>query len=416
MNQNSTFQHLIDNHLLSFYGWWQLVVCLFAFIGLMAIWWHIGRKQKDVGQIWLALSVLCWSFSGAVEVYFANQIQSEQALFHSQLNELLSSTDTKSLSIENIDVIKNNSEKIATHQLAQAYQLDGWRSILSLFNSLFILLALPWFRYIPKRIENIVKSKYWQYIVGLPFLFSLLPTISKMMSGKTYGLISELDVYYAILTLGFLGYVLWESFAKRRLTILAYLSIVTILITFIAQIYKFTSSPINLTLFSAIFKTSLIMIFFALALSWVKELSENVLPSAEQLRLHFDRKKNDKNKWNHIVQIKGIPGKDESDITLTPTLYELFLKFAKSKANSKEDWLEIKPKNDERSSRTYDINDHNEIKRLTAALLDGIFGKGSWTKNQHELPLKATLFEMSEKRDQKIRLRVPADNISFSTD
>jgi hypothetical protein len=56
--------------LLSFFGWWQFSVCSFAFVALMGIWWHIGRKQNDFGQVWLAISVLCWSFSGLVEVYF----------------------------------------------------------------------------------------------------------------------------------------------------------------------------------------------------------------------------------------------------------------------------------------------------------------------------------------------------------
>ena len=151
--------------ILAFYGWWQLTVCAFAFVALMAIWWHIGRRQQDTGQVWLALSVLCWSISGGVELIYANVLPDEPA-----------------------------------------YLLDGWRSILSLGNSLFILMALPWFRYLPQRIEAIIKSSYWSYIIGLPFLFSLLPTISKMISGKSITLINELDVYYAILTLIFWGW------------------------------------------------------------------------------------------------------------------------------------------------------------------------------------------------------------------
>ena len=213
------------NSILSFYGWWQFAVCCFAFFALFAIWWHIGRKQKDFGQVWLALSVLCWSFSGLVEVYF-----SEVSL----KNPLL---------------------------------LEGWRSILSLFNSLFILLALPWFRFLPKPLAPIIKAKHWKFIVGLPFLFSLLPTINKMIFGRTIAVISELDVYYSLLTLAFLAFVLWESFAKRRLKLLAWLAMVTIGVTLIAQFYKLTDATVNLNLFSAIFKTCLIMIFFALALS-----------------------------------------------------------------------------------------------------------------------------------------------------
>ncbi len=361
----------VDNEILSFYGWWQFAVCLFAFIGLLAIWWHIGKRQNDFGQVWLALSVLCWSVSGAVEVYYTQY-----------------------------DFAMNDS------------LLDGWRSILSLFNSLFILLALPWFRYLPKSIAHIINSKYWIYIVGLPFLFSMLPTVSKMLLGSSLSVISELDVYYAFLTLGFLGYVLWESFAKRRLKILAWLSLMTILVTLIAQLYKLTDSSINLTLFSAIFKTALIMLFFALALSWVKELAENVIPESRNFFLNFKKQKSANGKLEQFVLLKGLPGGTERKVLLTPALYELFLKFAIRKKEDIDNWLEIKPKNFD-SAKSYDINDYNEIKRLLVALLDGIFGKENWTRDHHLQPLKNTLFEMSEKRERKIRLAVPSENISL---
>ena len=136
----------------TFYGWWQLCFCAFAFFGLMAVYWHIGRKQGDHGQVWLALSVLCWSLSGGAEIIFAQQKVS-----------------------------------IVTQ--------DGWRSILSLLNSWCILMALPGFRYIPKRLEAIVQSNYWGIIVGLPLVFSLLPTISAMLTQQETRFVSELDVY-----------------------------------------------------------------------------------------------------------------------------------------------------------------------------------------------------------------------------
>ncbi len=360
----------INNEIISFYGWWQFSVCLFAFIALMAIWWHIGKKQNDLGQVWLALSVLCWSFSGAFEIYF----------------------------------IENNmtSESV----------IDGWRSVWSLFNSLFILLALPWFRYLPEPIKPIIKSKFWIYIVGIPFLFSLLPTLNRMFSGADFTLINELDVYYAIFTLGFLGFVLWESFLKRRLKALAFLSLVSILIVLLAQVYKISGNEINLTLFSAIFKTSLIMIFFALSLSWVKELAENVIPNPDQLFIEFQKKKLSNGKFENQVFLKGFPGNTKRKVKLTPTLYELFLTFAQRKL-SHEEWLEIKPKNFSMTNKVFDIKDHNEVKRLLISLLDGVFGKDNWTSDHHLIPLKSTLFEMSEKRDRKIRLKVPKENISL---
>ncbi len=360
----------ISNEILSFYGWWQFSVCLFAFVALIAIWWHIGKKQNDFGQVWLALSVLCWSISGAFEIYF---------------------------------IETNTTSEIV---------VDGWRSVWSLLNSLFILLALPWFRYLPESIGHIIKSKYWIYIVGVPFLFSILPTLSRMISGTVIAMINELDVYYAIFTLGFLGYVLWESFLKRRLKALAFLSLVCILVVLVAQIYKLSGNDINLTLFSAIFKTSLIMIFFALALSWVKELAENVIPDSDDFHIKFLKNKLSSGKMEHFVFLKGFPGTEKRKVKLTPALFELFSKFAQRR-KSDNNWLEIKPKNFSMSKKTFDINDYNEVKRLLVALLDGVFGKDSWTVDNHLNPLKNTLFEMSEKRDRKIRLKIPQDNISL---
>ena len=359
------------NEILTFYGWWQFSVCLFAFLALLAIWWHIGKRQNDAGQVWLALSVLCWSISGGIEVYYASIGKSDH------------------------------------------FMLEGWRSILSLFNSLFILMALPCFRYLPKPINALINSSYWYIIIGLPFLFSLLPTVSKMISHKTLSLISELDVYYAFLTLGFLGYVLWESFVKRRLTLLAWLSLGTVVISIIAQLYKLTDASVNLNLFSAIFKTSLIMLFFALALSWVKELAENVIPEAHQFHLRFKREKL-AGKVQLKVFIKGLPGGNEREVLLTPALYQLLFEFARRKKEGVDPWLEIKPKNFDRS-KTYDINDHNEIKRLLSALLDGVFGKENWTRDHHQIPLKNALFEMSEKRERRIQLALPAENIKLNS-
>jgi len=205
--------------------------------------------------------------------------------------------------------------------------------------------------------------------------------------------------------------VLWESFAKRRLKILAWLSVVCILTTLVAQVYKIIGSDIDLTLFSAIFKTSLIMIFFALALSWVKELSERITPRSEELYLKLWKSKNANHRFEHRAQIGGISIDDDPEIKLSPSAFELLSKFANARVNDREGWLEIKAKGETRKSKTYDINDYNEIKRLMKSILDGIFGEGVWSPVNHEQPIKAALFEMSEKRDRKIRLRIPKERV-----
>lgn len=370
----------IKNQILYFYGWWQFGACLFAFLGLMAIWYHIGRKQKDFGQVWLALSILCWSLSGIVTVVFTYQI-------------LLNVADNAALN-EEIEL-----------------SLNGGLSILSLLNSLFILLALPWFKYLPKWLAPIIKSKYWFVIVGLPFLFSLLPTLRKLFMGLQTGFISELDVYYSILTLIVLGFVLWESFMKRRLAFLAVLSGACILITFVAQLYKLTENDLDQILFSAIFKTSLIMIFFALALSWVKDITEKISSTSANLFLKLFRIKKDKKSYVNKLSIQGLNGGKESTLNLSNKNYDLLAKFIDRKCNDPEGWLEIKPKSNARAGITYDVNDHNEIRRLLSSILDGVYGKGLWTKTEHEIPLKSLLFEMSSQRERKIRLSIPPSNL-----
>lgn len=359
---------MTTTEILIFYGWWQFSVCLFAFAGLMTIWWHIGRKQNDFGQVWLAVSILCWSFSGLGEVLLDSELATSQ----------------------------------------DQHLLGGCRSIFSLLNSLFILLALPWFRYIPSKIESLIKSDYWQWIVGLPFLFSLIPTIRWSLTGGGNDFIRELDVYYAFFTLPFLGAILWQSFSKRRLVGLAYLSILVILLAVFAQICKITDYTKYLVIFSAIFKTNLIMIFFALALSWVKELSESNQVIPGRIFLRFDPQQ--MNKAKAPVWIKGLHTSEFTKIILTRKKHELLYKFATQKKHQPEAaYLTIKPQGEKRTSKIYDIQEHNEYIRIVESLLNISYGKSNWTKELHEKPLLKALFH--KPGDRTIGLNIPVENI-----
>ena len=233
------------------------------------------------------------------------------------------------------------------------------------------------------------------------------------MTGNSEVLISELDVYYSILTLIFLGMVLWESFTKRKLYSLALLSMVSIGLTLAAQFFKMYGSNVNMMLFSAIFKTTLIMIFFALALSWVKELSENIIPLAKHLYLTLYKLRN-QDKYEYIAEIDGLLDREKRRARLSLVSFELLQKFARATMSKNDAWLEIKPKSETRAKKAYDINDHNEIKRLLSGLLDGIFGKNRWTRNQHESVFRNVFFEMSPRRERKIRLKVPPENITLT--
>ena len=380
------FDHLSTPFLLNFYGWWQFSVCLFAFVALLAIWWHIGKKRADFGQVWLALSVLCWSLSGLLDIYFSNILMAEWP----------AGTD---LSLIN--------QQIGENYEARTFWVDGWHSVFSLLNSLFILLSLPWFKYVPDPIRPHVQSNYWNWIIGIPFLFAIIPTGVRIFTQQTFTIISELDAYYSILTLIFLGWVLWASFAKRRMKWLAVLSIVCITIVFVAQVYKLTGSEIDLRLCSAIFKSCLIMIFFALAMSWVKELAEPIIPDKSQLKLILHKIEGS----NSQFELQGIPGVEAKRIALSNTNFALLHRFAHQKKNGQDPWLEIKPKGDSRSGKTYDINDYNEIKRLMIAMLDGLYGKNVWSKEHHFQPLKNGLFVNSENRDRRVQLSLSPEQI-----
>ena len=360
-----------SSEILQFYGWWELTTCLFAFLALISIWFHLGRKKGDLGQVFLAVSILCWAFSGAFEIY----------AFHYNKHD--------------------------------SVWIIGWRSIFSLLNSLFILFSIPWFKHLPLWLHQAVKSRYWYLIVGLPFLFCLFPTVSRMITQNENILISELDVYYSILTLTILAFVLWQSFLKRGLYLLAYLSIVFILFTLVAQLYKFSDNETTLILFSAIFKTTLIMILFALALSWVKDLSQTLTIDSNLIKCQLSKRKNESGKIETILSIQGIPNTTQQSIVLTRSNYELMaLFFSKKIKDIDQGWLEIKPKSTNRTKRTYDIKDYNEIKRLIHNILDGLYGKNQWSKERHELPFKSAFFEFSKTQGRKIRVKMSSDSLS----
>ena len=155
------------------------------------------------------------------------------------------------------------------------------------------------------------------------------------------------------------------------------------------------------------------MIFFSLALSWVKDISETLSVATEKLSLRLLQQKNEQGKWEYWVSLGGIFSIEAKKISLSKTNFALLEKFISKKLNETEGWLEIKPKSDLRDGKQYDINDHNEVKRLVSSLLDGLFGKSAWSKEQHEKPLKAALFEVSKNRDRKIRLSVDNERLEI---
>lgn len=353
-----------ESLLLHAFGWWQFAVCLFAFAALMTIWWHLGRKKGDHGQVWLAVSVMCWSLSGLCEVYYSTLLKDASDLH----------------------LYKSN--------------LASLKSILSLLNSFFILLALPYFRYLPGRFREVIQSEYWKYVVGIPFLLAIVPILAKYVFDRQYNFINDLDVYYSILTLIFLGAVLWESFAKRNLKLLSILALVCIIITFVAQLYKPLDNTTNQLIFSAIFKSCLIMIFFALALSWVKEIVES---ASEVNQIRFD---NTKLKIQLLesskVKISGLGNGKSYEVKLTNTQFEWLSIFIKKRLNKdpKDQWLSIPT----------DLPNEHATPRLLKAILNGVFGKEEWLGQDH---FSSFIDCFRDRKNGKLRLRLLPENISL---
>lgn len=369
--------------LYNFFGWWQLTVGIFAFVALISIWQHITKDQekgkKDLGLAWLSLAVLVWAISGIVEIFYAQSF-----------------TSTGLPNPETDDFYK------------------GIRSIISMANSALILLALPCFKHSPVIISKYIKSAAWRLLVITIFVFGVLVNLlmlTELIAPKNPALIYSLDVAYAVFTLIFLGLTLWASFEKRGLKNLAYLSAICIICTLIAQISKLNFSDFLQIFFSCTFKTILIMLFFALALSWAEELSKPFMPKSSDIHLVFLKKKNNLKKFEYSIILTIPPIIQTQKITFTEKPFELFLKFAQKRKQEDENqngWLEIQPKSDKAGN--YDLKDYNQINRILDHILNQINGQDNWTADGDRKPLKNALFDY---QNRKIRLRVDPKNITL---
>ena len=368
--------------LYKFYGWWQLTVGAFSFIALLSVWQHITKDQsngeKDLGLMWLSLSVLAWAVSGLVDIAYAHALGTAV-------------------------------------NLPDATLYEGLRSIASLSNSAFILLSLPCFRHIPKLIHPIIKSTYWRFWVLITFLFAVLLTLLMLWGiivPARVTFIYSVDFIYAIFTLIFLGLVIWSSFEKRGLRVLAYLSAICIACTMAAQIFKLDDSDFLRLFFSCTFKTILIMLFFALTLSWVEELSKHFIPSPKDLHLVFIKKKRAPNRFQYAVILTVPPMIQTQSVNFTEKNYSLFKKFAERICQAdtpKETWLEIQPKSNKAGH--YDLKDYNQINRILDTILNEHKDQSNGSPEANRDYLKQALFEYN---NRKIKLKVAPENIDLA--
>ncbi|NRB46181.1 MAG: hypothetical protein HRU41_00805 [Saprospiraceae bacterium] len=362
-----------------FYGYWQIAICSFAFLALFSIWQHITKGndqgQRDLGLFWLSVAILVWALSGVLEVYYA-----------------------EGLADANFD----------------STQYEGLKSMLSIFNSAFILLALPRFRHLPKLIRPVVRSESWRWLVISTFSFSVVITLL-MLSGviipKRITLISSVDLIYAIFTLFFLGLTLWASFDRRGLTILAYLAVTSIAFTLAAQILKLGDSDFLKILLSTTFKTILIVLFFALALSWVEELGKSARRFTRNLAIQFSTGRNHQNRREYIAHLQLPEAADWQRIYFTEKPFLLLHRFAEKRKREgiEGGWLEIQPKT--AVKKDYDIKDYNEIGRILDTICTSI-SKSDRLPTLSKSDLKEILFEYGKSR--RIRLRVKAEHIELN--
>lgn len=369
MSQASTALHL-------FYGYWQIVICCFAFLALLSIWQHITKnlapKQRDYGLVWLSLAILVWALSGILEVFYGTNYTNSQ-----------------------FDLTR----------------YEGLKSMLSIFNSAFILLALPRFKHVPATIRPVVQSDSWRWLVFSTFGFSAVLTLLMLMGvliPKRITLISSVDLIYAIFTLFFLGLTLWASFAKRGLKVLAYLAVISIAFTLAAQVLKLGNSDFLKILLNCSFKTILIVLFFALALSWVEELGKTtLLPAVKTLQLNLYTRKSKAHKLEYLALLSLPAFAFQQEISFTEKPFQLLLRFAEKRKMEGPDggWLEIQPKT--AVKRDYDIKDYNEIGRIIDTFLPELADLQSPPIDK--TALKEMLFEYGKSR--RIRLRVSPEDI-----
>lgn len=363
-----------------FFGLWQFSVCLFSGTALIFIWKSIAQESQqkfDRGLLWLSLAIYVWALSGILDLMYSYQLSG------------------------NITALND-----------PIYQ--GTQSILSTLNSALILFALPYFKHIPPIVSPIIKSPTWKFLVSITFGFSSIVTllmISGIVVPSKVRFVFSIDFIYAIFTLVFLGFILWESFAKRGLKNLSYLSALAIACTLIAQIFKLDDHEFLRIFFSCTFKTILIMLFFALALGWAKEVAKIIVPnSKEAFLVLFPMNKNRMSSGAQII-LTLPPLLQTKKIKLTEKAFQLITTFSTKamELDETEGWLEIKPKSDKLGN--YDIKDYNEINRLMDQILKEIQA-GSVPAEELKQQLKTGLFEYSNNR--KVRLKIPSRNITIS--
>jgi len=279
-----------------FYLLSEIFISVIGCFLLLAIWSAIQRyfkpqleheisiKRTDKGLLYLSLSVSVWAFSGIITY------------------------------------------------LSLAANHDGWgvflsQNVLSILNSLFLLLALFYLDHAPSYIYNNTTNikRIIVALIGLSvlsFLLSILRNDSAVTLGIRISVFPDL-ILSAVLS-WFLAVSLFRTFASRKMTSVAYISLATIIVLFLSQlpqVFHIESLEYQSDLVKIIAKTGLISIFLVLGTSWVIEMAQ--APKLSHMKIHFTD-------WNQVtltIPSKGI-NKKVIEFGNKTTQFNNLLKFA----------------------------------------------------------------------------------------
>lgn len=272
---------------------------LISFIGavlLLAIWSAVQRyfkqqlsheisiKRVDKGLIYLSLSVFVWCASASMTFISLRLSNSEWTLLISQ-------------------------------------------NIFSILNSLFLILAIFYFDHAPSYLYNNERNarKIILLLIGLSVL-SLVLAIVFNDTTHTYGIRYSVvpDLLLSLLLSWFLGVSLFRTFAHRKMTLVACISLAAILLIFVSQLpqaFHIESLSFYNDLIKIVAKTGLISIFLVLGTSWVIEMAQT--PNVTTMKIHFTD-------WNQLVlsiPSKGIENR-QVEFGSKTTQFNNLLKFA----------------------------------------------------------------------------------------
>ncbi|MFT4973909.1 MAG: hypothetical protein ACI9JY_003121 [Saprospiraceae bacterium] len=346
----------------------QIFISFLGGVLLLAIWYNIRQrfrtileedeqqKRVDKGLLYLSLAMFVWVLSG-IWTYIG-----------------------------------------LTTELESSILKQGVRSLFSILNNLFFLLALFYFYYAPaflyKNEKNVKRILF--FIVAISGLSIVLFQYFGEEPNAHRIKISFLpDLLLSAFLSGLLMVSFYKTFLKGGLKVIAGISVAVILLMFLSQlpeVFAVFENDFTNNLIRIIAKTSLISIFLVLATSWVIQLANT--PVASEMNLKFMD-------WS-MVKIT-IPSKNIVDQTVDfgskTTQYKNLLKFA------------IRRKHAEGSQQCLEIYAGGELKSQT--YLTRIIDNINQILNLQEL-------KKLERRDLftfigngKYRLRVLSENITI---